>query len=438
MLGLSEANIRSAAASVAAFRLEGQLESAVGILSSPIPAALDEVCVIQTPDGGSAMAKVIGFENGLARLLPFQACSTLTTETKVRPLGRSLSVPCGQSLFGRVLNGLGEPIDGKGPLIGCQRRRATDLKVPDPLRRSRIQAPLITGQRAIDGFLTLGRGQRVGLFAGSGVGKSTLLGEIAKRAQVDCNVILMIGERGREVRPFLEDCLGQEGLARSVVVVATSDETPLMRVQAVQTGVLIADHFRHQGHQVMLMLDSLTRLAMAQREVGLLLGEPPTARGYTPSVFQLLSNTLEMLGNSDVGGISAIATVLVDGDDMDDPIADCVRAIVDGHIVLSRRLAEMGHYPPVSLDASVSRLFFDLTDEAHQAAAKKLRQAIAIYNDNIDFVRTGAYEPGSYPALDDAIRLMPSITKFLQQSIGEVAKSPVETMKTIAQQWRHE
>ena len=439
MFGLTEENINNSTFAVPHFQLNGRLESANGVLSARIPAAVDELCVLKSKSRSESLAKVIGFENGLVRLLPFHPCADLTTETRVCPLRRRLSVPCGPSLLGRILNGVGDPIDRKGPVGNCEFRNATQLNVPDPLQRTRIDTPLFTGQRVIDGFLSLGLGQRVGLFAGSGVGKSTLLGEIAKQARVDCNVILLIGERGREVLPFLEDCLGPTGLERSVVVIATSDETPMMRVQAVQTGVIIADYFRSQGQQVMLMIDSLTRLAMAQREIGLLLGEPPTSRGYTPSVFQLLANTLEMLGNSDAGGITAITTVLVDADDMDDPIADSVRSIVDGHIVLSRHLAELGHYPAVDLGASVSRVFDDVTSEEHRHCSRKIRRILAIYNDNIDLIKTGAYEPGSSLEMDDAIRLIPSVNGLLQQSTDEfISQEELQkTMKALASQWRH-
>jgi flagellum-specific ATP synthase len=273
--------------------------------------------------------------------------------------------------------------------------------------------------RAIDSVLCCGRGQRVGIFAGSGVGKSTLLGEIAKGAESDVNILGLVGERGREVGPFLEDCLGPEGLARSVVVVATCEQTPLMRVRAAQSALAMADHFRDQGKNVLFMLDSLTRLAMAQREMGLALGEPPSSRGYTPSVFRLLAGTVERLGNGARGTVTGILTVLVDGDDMDEPIADAVRSLVDGHIVLERRLAERGHYPAINVGRSVSRVAQDILEPVHQKAARKLRAILATYAEAEDLIRIGAYARGSSPQVDKAIELMPILERFLRQDVGQ-------------------
>jgi flagellum-specific ATP synthase len=302
----------------------------------------------------------------------------------------------------------------------------------------------VTGQRAIDGLLTCGQGQRVGIFAGSGVGKSTLLGEIAKGSDADVNVIALIGERGREVKPFLEDCLGPEGMARSVVVVATCEQSPLMRVRAAQAAIAMADHFRAdgvgpdgRGANVLFMLDSLTRLAMAQREMGLALGEPPSARGYTPSVFQLLATTVERLGNAAVGGITAILTVLVDGDDLDEPISDSVRSLVDGHIVLERRLAERGHYPAINIGQSVSRIAQDVIDADHKVAARKIRAILATYAEVADLIRIGAYARGSSPQVDKAVELLPAVEAFLRQSVGErtALAQTREAMARIAAAW---
>jgi flagellum-specific ATP synthase len=339
-------------------------------------------------------------------------------------------------LLGRIVDGMGAPIDGKGPIL-TNVNRETVAKVPDALTRQRIEKPLQTGLRAIDGLLTMGVGQRVGLFSGSGVGKSTLLGEIAKYSSADCNVIALVGERGREVRPFLEDCLGPTGLQRSVIVLATSDQTPLMRVRAVQTAVTIANEFRRNGNNVLFMLDSLTRLAMAQREIGLLMGEPPTARGYTPSVFQLLASTLEQLGNSATGSVTALATVLVDGDDMNDPIADAVRAVVDGHIVLNRRLAERGHFPAIDVSASISRTFMDVTSASHQEAARTVKRAIATYQTNADLIRAGAYQRGAAADIDLAIELMPKIDTFLQQGIEQHSafEDTIYELMQLAARW---
>jgi flagellum-specific ATP synthase len=287
------------------------------------------------------------------------------------------------------------------------------------MARERIRTRFATGQRAIDGLLTFGRGQRVGIFAGSGVGKSMLLGEIAKSSDADVNVLALIGERGREVRPFLDDCLGAKGLERSIVVLATSDQTPLMRVRAAQVAITIAEHFREAGANVLFLLDSLTRLAMAQREMGLALGEPPSARGYTPSVFQLLAATAERLGYSDRASITAIMTVLVDGDDLDEPISDAVRSLVDGHIVLDRRLAERGHYPAINISRSISRITHDVTDVKQQEAARKLRAILATHAEVEDLIRIGAYAKGTSAQVDRALELLPAVEAFLRQKFGE-------------------
>jgi flagellum-specific ATP synthase len=322
-------------------------------------------------------------------------------------------------------------------LLGCTSIPANLSAVPPALRRARIRRPFTTGQRAIDGLLTCGLGQRVGIFSGSGVGKSTLLGEIARGSDADVNVIALIGERGREVKPFLEDCVGAEGMRRSVVVVATSEQSPLMRVRASQTAIALADSFRVGGSNVLLMLDSLTRLAMAQREMGLALGEPPSARGYTPSVFQLLATTLERLGNAAVGGITAVLTVLVDGDDLDEPISDAVRSLVDGHICLDRKLAERGHFPAINIGRSISRIAHDVIDLPHKTAARKLRTILATYADVEDLIRIGAYTRGGSPQVDKAIELMPAVEAFLCQGMGERSTfaQTAEAMQRITAGW---
>ncbi|MBY0395507.1 MAG: FliI/YscN family ATPase, partial [Thermoleophilia bacterium] len=328
------------------YRMGGRLRSVTGLMTCAIPAAVGDHCAILPRDGDPILAEVIGFENDLAYMVPFDHADNLQPGMPVLRKGRGLMIPMGANLLGRVIDGLGRPIDNKGPLLDCP-LQPVNRPAPPALERQRIKAPFVTGIRAIDSVLTCGGGQRVGIFAGSGVGKSTLLGEIAKGSQADVNVIALIGERGREVAPFLEDVLGPEGMARSVVIVATCEQTPLMRVRAAQAAIAVADHFRGTGQNVLFVIDSLTRLAMAQRELGLLLGEPPSSRGYTPSVFQMLANTVERLGNAAVGSITALLTVLVDGGDMDEPIADCVRSLVDGHIVLDRKIAERGFYPAI-------------------------------------------------------------------------------------------
>lgn len=392
----------------------GTLRSVGGLLTASLDASVGELCRIGRSSDAFVDGEVIGLDRGVAQIMPFQRATGLQLDAPVVGTGRRLRVPLGRALLGRVIDGLGRPMDDVGPLI-IDRWGSVRQRTPDPLERPRIREAFVTGQRAIDGLTTCGRGQRVALLAGSGVGKSTLLGEIAKGAQSDVNVIALIGERGREVRPFLEDSLGEAGLQQSVVVVATADEAPLMRVRATQTAITIADHFRQQGANVLLLMDSLTRVAMAQREIGLLVGEPPNARGYTASVFQLLSSILEMLGQTADGAITGILTVLVDGDDMDDPIADAVRAIVDGHIVLNRRLAEKGHFPAIDVSASLSRVFRDVTPPSHQASALALRQILATHDEVEDLVRIGAYQSGSSPQVDRALALVPAVHAFLQQ-----------------------
>lgn len=418
------------------FRTVGKLRRANGLLTCTLPAAVGDLCEIGSPLGTGVLAEVIGFADGAAFLMPYEPTDNLRPGLPVVHLGSGLSVPVGDGLLGRVLDGLGRPIDGLGPLIGSTPRLVRHA-APSPMDRTRIREPFLTGQRAIDSLLTCGKGQRVGIFAGSGIGKSTLLGEIAKGSNADVNVIALIGERGREVRPFLDDCLGPEGRARSAVVVATCDQTPLMRVRAAQVATTMADYYRDRGADVLLLLDSLTRLAMAQREMGLALGEPPSARGYTPSVFQLLANTVERLGNDAHGSITGILTVLVDGDDLDEPITDAVRSFVDGHIFLDRKLAERGHYPAISISHSISRIAHEVTGPAHQTAARKLRAILATYAEVEDLIRIGAYTKGTSPHVDRAVELKPAIELFLRQEVGE--RTPFAdtqaAMERIAAAW---
>jgi flagellum-specific ATP synthase len=437
MLHLNRDRLRREAARYELFRTSGVLRSATGLLlSCSLPAAIGDQCAIHKPDGDALLAEVIGFQNGVAYVVPYEHAEEVHSGMRVTHLGHSLIVPVGKGLLGRVVDGLGRPIDSGGPLRGCE-LRPVRRGTPPPLSRARICRPFVTGQRVLDGLLTCGQGQRIGIFAGSGVGKSTLLGEIAKGSQADVNVLVLVGERGREVRSFLEDCLGAEGLTRSVVVVATCDQAPLMRARAAQVAITMADYFRAQGAHVLFLLDSLTRLAMAQRELGLALGEPPSARGYTPSVFQVLANTVEPLGNAATGSITGILTVLVDGDDFDEPIADATRGLLDGHIVLDRRLAERGHYPAVNVARSISRVAREVTDAGHQQSARKLREILALYAEVEDLIRIGAYARGSNPQIDRAIELMPAVLEFLRQSIGEHATlaQTRERLDRIAASW---
>jgi flagellum-specific ATP synthase len=437
MLNLKLDWLRRETARYELFRTSGVLRSATGLLlSCSLPAAVGDQCVIHKPDGDSLLAEVIGFQNGVAYVVPYEHAEEVHSGMRVTHLGRGLIAPVGRALLGRILDGLGRPIDSGGPLRGCE-LRPVRRGTPPPLTRARIRRPFVTGQRALDGLLTCGQGQRIGIFAGSGVGKSTLLGEIAKGSQADVNVLVLVGERGREVRSFLEDCLGAEGLKRSVVLVATCDQAPLMRARAAQVAITMADYFRAQGAHVLFMLDSLTRLAMAQRELGLALGEPPSSRGYTPSVFQILANTVEQLGNAATGSITGIITVLVDGDDLDEPIADATRGLLDGHIVLDRRLAERGHFPAINVARSISRVTREVTDTGHQQSAHKLREVLALHAETEDLIRIGAYARGSSPQVDRAIELMPSVLEFLRQNIGEHATidQTRERMARIAASW---
>ena len=382
------------------------------------------------------MAEVVGFDDRESQLMCFDSTTGLRPGLEVMALGRKRSVPVGPQLLGRVIDGVGRPIDGQGPLR-CLASCTEEASVPSAMHRTRISQPLLTGQRVIDSLISVGRGQRIGLFAGSGVGKSTLMGEIAKGANADVNVIALVGERGREVRPFIEDCLGDAGREQSVVVVATSDQTPLMRIKAVLTAVSIAESFRDDGKDVLFFLDSVTRLAMAQRELGLLLDEPPGSRGYPPSVQSLMASVLERLGAGSTGTITGLITVLVEGDDMDEPIADAARSILDGHIVLSRKLATQGHFPAVDALESISRLFRDITDSEHQQHAAKIRNIMATYRDMEDLIQIGAYQNGTSAKVDRAIQLMPAVRMFLIQQVDEQSSwdDTRTQMKTLADAW---
>lgn len=415
-------------------RINGRVIQAVGLVIEGYArvSGLGEICRITSSDGrADVLGEVVGFREGRILLMPLGDMQLVGPDSVIVPTGRPLEVPVGRALLGRVLDGLGRPQDGLGPL-----KWETKVRVhqnpPDALRRQRIREILPTGVRAIDGLLTCGKGQRIGIFAGSGVGKSVLLGMMARYTKAEVNVIALIGERGREVRDFIERDL-KGGLARSVVVAATSDQPALVRRQAAWVACAVAEYFRDLGFDVMFMMDSVTRFAMAQREIGLAVGEPPTTRGYTPSVFALLPRLLERAGTTPRrGSITGMYSVLVEADDMNEPIADAVRAILDGHIVLSRDLASQNHYPSIDVLQSISRLMVDITDKKQQEAAGKVREALAVYRDARDLVNIGAYVKGSNPRIDHALEHLDGINGFLKQDMNEAAGFP-ETAKRLAE-----
>lgn len=395
---------------------QGRITQMVGLVAEATgPASkLGDVCLVETSEG-TVKCEVVGFRREQVLLMPLGEITGVQPGSLVRGTNSCLRVPVGDHLLGRVINGLGEPIDDMGPI--SDRKTYPNLaSPPNAMQRRMIEKPFETSVRAIDSMLTMGVGQRVGVFAGSGVGKSTLLGMIARKAKADVNVIALIGERGREVREFMTNDIGEEGLSRSVVVVATSDEPALVRIKAALTATAIAEYFRDQGLNVLLMMDSVTRFAMAQREVGLAVGEPPSTKGYTPSVFALLPKLMERAGCGPKGAITAIYTVLVDGDDTNEPIADAARSILDGHIVLKRKLTPRGHYPPIDVMESLSRVMPMVTNQEHVEASNRLRELIAAYYDVEDLVSVGAYKEGTQPLSDEAISKWPAINALLRQN----------------------
>jgi len=400
------------------------------------PVGTGELCDIHLADGRRVGAEVVGFHHAHRILLPLEPIDGISPNDAVVARSRPRSIRLGPEVLGRILDGLGRPIDGRGPLQGPDRWRV-DGDSPPPLSRRPITEPLPLGIRVFDGVLTCGKGQRVGIFSGSGVGKSTLLGEIARVSDADVNVLALVGERGREVRQFLEHSLGPEGLARSVVVVATSDAAPIQRVKAAPLAIAVAEYFRDQDKDVLFMMDSVTRLAQAQREIGLAAGEPPTTKGYCPSVFSLLPRLTERLGSAETGSITGMITVLVEADDMNDPVADCMRSLLDGHVVLSRRLAELGHHPAVDILQSISRLMGACTTPAHYQAAQKLRAIYATYQGAEDLINIGALKSGSNPRIDTAVSLIDRVNAFLIQGLGtrSAMEDTVRRLLEITQSW---
>lgn len=411
------ASVREAVEHFPVHTVSGRVTQVVGLVveSNGPNARVGDLCFIESLDHAKVPAEVVGFRGDRTLLMPLGDMTGIRAGCLVHASGGCLSVPVGGELLGRTLNGLGEPIDG-GPAIQTRKRYPAWAAPPNALERQMIERPFFTGVKAIDSVLTMGIGQRIGIFAGSGVGKSTLMGMIARNGGADINVIALVGERGREVREFIANDLGPEGMSRSIIVCATSDEPALMRLKAALAATAIAEFFRDQGQSVMLMMDSVTRFAMAQREVGLATGEPPSTKGYTPSVFALLPKLMERAGCGKTGAITAIYTVLVDGDDTNEPIADAARGILDGHFVLNRKLTSRGHYPPLDIMSSLSRVMPMVTSEEHVRAANKLRELVAAYYDVEDLVSIGAYKSGTRPLADEAIAKWDAINQLLRQA----------------------
>ena len=426
---LSEVNLLNCRGSVV--RVSG-----LTVESNGPEVGLGELCGIHIRDGRRVIAEVVGFNNDHLILLPLEHIEGISPGDTVTSRTTLRHITLGESILGRVIDGLGEPIDNKGPLIGKD-KKSLDTGSPHPLTREKITRPLALGIRSIDGVLTCGKGQRMGIFSGSGVGKSMLLGDIANSSEADVNIVALIGERGREVREFIESDLGEEGLSRSVVIVAASDSPPIQRVKAAFVSVTIAEYFRDKGKNVLFMMDSLTRFAQAQREIGLAAGEPPTTKGYCPSVFSLMPRLIERLGCAAYGSITGILTVLVENDDLADPVADSARSLLDGHIVLSRKLAERAHYPAVDILQSVSRLMPVVTSQEHKRAAQKLKEIYAVYLDAEDLINIGAFSSGSNRRIDGAITLIDKIRDFLVQSVRDKTNfdETIRRLTAITRAW---
>jgi len=417
---LDAEGLRPAIRAAAAPLFRGRVDNVSGVLveAAGIPAAMGELCRIQRGRSSDIEAEVVGFRGSTTLLMPHGDVAGIAPMQEVVALGRPFTVQVGDELLGRVLDGLGRPLDG-GPALHSRERRQARIEAPDPMRRPAIDEPLQTGVRVIDGLNTIGRGQRLGIFAGSGVGKSTLLGQITRGTDADVVVVALVGERGREVGGFVREVLGEEGLKKSVLVVATSDRAPIERYMAPFVAVTFAEHFRDQGLSVLLVMDSVSRFALAAREIGLAAGEPPTVRGYPPSFFATVPKLVERMGRTERGSITGLLTVLVDGDDPNEPVADTLRGLLDGHIVLSRELAQSGVFPAVNVLHSLSRLMPALVGEPHSRAAGFVRACLAAWRDGKDLVEIGAYKPGSNPRLDVALARLEAIQAFLRQGMRE-------------------
>lgn len=400
----------------------GKIENIVGLAmeASGSKCSIGDIMEIYSEELGRYVAsEVVGFKSEKIQLMTYESNSGITAGSFVRNTGHRLRIPVGDFLRGRIINAVGHPIDGKESFPEECEYYTVSSSYSNPLTRPPIRDRLDLGVRAIDGLNTIGKGQRIGIFAGSGVGKSTLMGMIAKNVKTDINVIALVGERGREVLEFVQKDLGEEGMKRTVLVVATSDQPSMMRLKCPLVATTIAEYFRDQGMDVLLMMDSLTRFAMAQREIGLATGEPPIARGYTPSIYSEFPKLLERSGKFKKGSITGIYTVLVEGDDTNEPIADTVRGILDGHIVLSRALAAQNHYPAIDIGASISRLMAEIVSDEHRKLASRMRNILALYEKNADLIAIGAYKKGANKELDEAIRLYPRINRFLMQGVNE-------------------
>jgi flagellum-specific ATP synthase len=399
----------------------GKVSQVVGLTIESVgpDVNIGQTCLIKAGKYGDAvLSEVVGFKNNNILLMPLGNMQGVGPGNQVEAQERPITVNVSDSLLGRVLDGLGQPMDGKPAIDDGVLYNVTN-PAPDPLTRNRIEEPLMLGVKAIDGLLTIGKGQRVGIFAGSGVGKSTLMGMIARNTKADINVIALVGERGREVREFIEKDLGEEGLKRSVLVIATSDTPALVRLKAAEVATSIAEYFRDQGRDVMLLMDSLTRYAMAQREVGLAIGEPPVSLGYTPSVFATIPRLLERAGHSDKGSITGLYTVLVDGDDLTEPVTDTARSVLDGHIVLSRSIANSNHYPPIDVLASVSRVMPEIISPGHFESYGTIKNMVAVYREAEDLINIGAYKKGANPEIDRSVLLHSDIQSFFKQGMNE-------------------
>ncbi|MFC1809331.1 flagellar protein export ATPase FliI [Candidatus Omnitrophota bacterium] len=419
------------------FSFNGRVEQVAGLcIEANGPCvSVGDACFIDTGDRANPLqAEVVGFKDNRVFLMPLGDMRGLQPGAMIYSNHESLSIPVGEELLGRVINGFGEPLDDKGPLL-LNTKRSIKTDPPNPMQRKRILEPLSTGIRAIDALLTIGKGQRMGIFSGSGVGKSSLLGMIARYTNADVSVIALVGERGREVREFIEKDLGEEGLKKSVVIVETGDKPPLRRLNAALAATTIAEYFRDQGKDIILMMDSVTRVAMAQREVGLTVGEPPATKGFTPSVFSFLPKLLERSGSSEKGTITGFYTVLVEADDFNEPISDAARSILDGHIVLTRELASMNHYPAIDVLESISRVMQDIALDENLIAAQKVREILAAYKEAEDLINIGAYVKGSNPKIDFAISKIEDVRNFLMQplSIGSSFAQSITEMKQIVE-----